>query len=125
MATIEANSQSSTSFDQEVAATQQYLDSPRFEGITRLYSARQVAEQRGTIPTDYAVAREAATAFYPRLRELFAAAQEHHHVRPLLARPGGGHEADGHRGHLPRRLGDLGQGLHHRGSRAPTSPAIR
>lgn len=72
MATIEANSQSSTSFDQDVAATQQYFDSPRFEGITRLYAARQVAEQRGTIPTDYAVAREAATAFYPRLRELFA-----------------------------------------------------
>lgn len=71
MATIEANSQTSTSFDQDVAATQQYLDSPRFEGITELYSARQVAEQRGTIPADYAVARKAA-AFYPRLRELFA-----------------------------------------------------
>ncbi|MCF6391076.1 isocitrate lyase ICL2 [Mycobacterium sp. MBM] len=59
-------------FEQEVAATQEYFDSPRFEGITRLYSARQVAEQRGTIPSDYPVAREAATAFYPRLRELFA-----------------------------------------------------
>lgn len=59
-------------FEQEVAATQEYFDSPRFEGITRLYSARQVAEQRGTIPSDYPVAREAAAAFYPRLRELFA-----------------------------------------------------
>lgn len=58
-------------FEQDVAATQEYFDSPRFEGITRLYSARQVAEQRGTIPSDYPVAREAATAFYPRLRELF------------------------------------------------------
>ena len=58
-------------FAQDVAATQEYFDSPRFEGITRLYSARQVAEQRGTIPADYPVAREAATAFYPRLRELF------------------------------------------------------
>jgi isocitrate lyase len=37
-----------------------------------LYSARQVAEQRGTIPTDYTVARVAAEQFYDRLRELFA-----------------------------------------------------
>ncbi len=58
-------------FEQDVVATQEYFDSPRFEGITRLYSARQVAEQRGTIPSDYPVAREAATAFFPRLRELF------------------------------------------------------
>ncbi|MDZ7886977.1 MAG: isocitrate lyase ICL2 [Mycobacterium sp.] len=58
-------------FEQDVAATQEYFDSPRFEGITRLYSARQVAEQRGTVPSDYPVAREAATAFFPRLRELF------------------------------------------------------
>ncbi|MGA8545195.1 MAG: isocitrate lyase ICL2 [Mycobacterium sp.] len=59
-------------FERDIAATQRYFDSPRFEGITRLYSARQVVEQRGTIPTDYTVAREAAEAFYPRLRELFA-----------------------------------------------------
>jgi isocitrate lyase len=61
-----------TSFDQEVAATQQWFDSPRFKGIVRLYSARQIVEQRGTIASDYTVAREAATAFYDRLRQLFA-----------------------------------------------------
>ncbi|CRZ14062.1 isocitrate lyase ICL2 [Mycolicibacterium neworleansense] len=72
MATIEANAQTDSSFESDVAATQAYIDSPRFEGIIRLYSARQVAEQRGTIPSDYPVAREAATAFYPYLRELFA-----------------------------------------------------
>ncbi|KHO20709.1 isocitrate lyase ICL2 [Mycolicibacterium setense] len=72
MATIEANAQTDSSFENDVAATQAYIDSPRFEGITRLYSARQVAEQRGTIPSDYPVAREAAAAFYPYLRELFA-----------------------------------------------------
>ncbi|MGV0813094.1 isocitrate lyase ICL2 [Mycolicibacterium boenickei] len=72
MATIEANARTNSSFEEDVAATQAYIDSPRFEGITRLYSARQVAEQRGTIPSDYPVAREAATAFYPHLRELFA-----------------------------------------------------
>ncbi len=40
-------------------------------GITRLYSARQIVEQRGTIPNDYTVARDAAAAFYERLRQLF------------------------------------------------------
>ncbi len=61
-----------TTFEQDVLATQAWFDSPRFEGITRLYSARQVVEQRGTIPADYTVARDAATGFYQRLRELFA-----------------------------------------------------
>jgi isocitrate lyase len=70
--TIEADAEARTPFEQEVAATQRYFDSPRFEGIVRLYTARQVVEQRGTIPTDYTVAREAAAAFYSRLRELFA-----------------------------------------------------
>src|SRR6201998_2116861 len=72
MAIIEADAQALTPFEQEVAATQRYFDSPRFEGIVRLFTARQVVEQRGTIPSDYIVAREAATAFYDRLRELFA-----------------------------------------------------
>jgi isocitrate lyase len=77
MAIIEADAAPQTPFErsaaQETAATQQYFDSARFDGIVRLYTARQVVEQRGTIPTDYTVAREAAEAFYPRLRELFAA----------------------------------------------------
>src|SRR5260370_14311817 len=60
-----------TSFDDEVAATREWFDSPRFCGITRLYSARQVVEQRGTIPHDYTVARGAAAAFHQRLRQLF------------------------------------------------------
>jgi isocitrate lyase len=61
-----------TSFEQEVAETQKWFDSPRFAGTTRLYTARQVVEQRGTIAHDYTVAREAAAAFYDRLRQLFA-----------------------------------------------------
>ncbi|MBI3215058.1 MAG: isocitrate lyase family protein [Mycobacterium sp.] len=72
MSIIEAEPQAQTPFEDDVAATQRYIDSPRFEGITRLYTARQVAEQRGTIPTEYVVARDAATAFYARLRELFS-----------------------------------------------------
>lgn len=59
-----------SSFDAQVAETQVYLDSPRFAGITRLYSARQVVEQRGTIANAYAVAKNAAEGFYARLREL-------------------------------------------------------
>ncbi len=59
-------------FDQNVAAVKEWSDGPRFEGIVRLYSARDVVEQRGTIDSDYPVARVAAAAFYARLRELFA-----------------------------------------------------
>src|SRR6201992_2914546 len=68
----EARTPLNDDFHADVAATQRYFDSARFDGITRLFSARQVVEQRGTIPSDYIVAREAAEAFYPRLRELFA-----------------------------------------------------
>ena len=60
-----------TTPDQQVEAARQWFASPRFAGIVRLYSPRQVAEQQGTIPGDYAVARRAAEEFYARLRELF------------------------------------------------------
>jgi len=73
MAIIENDTEVRTPFERDVEATQRYFDGSRFAGITRLYAARQVVEQRGTIPTDYTVAREAAAAFYDRLRELFAA----------------------------------------------------
>jgi isocitrate lyase len=72
MAITDADLQSQPLFERDVADTQNYFDSPRFEGIIRLYTARQVAEQRGTIPADYPTAREAATAFYPHLRDLFS-----------------------------------------------------
>jgi isocitrate lyase len=72
MAIVEADAKPIAPFEQDVAAVQRYFDSPRFDGIIRLYSARQVVEQRGTIPTDYPVAREAAAAFHDRLRALFA-----------------------------------------------------
>jgi len=72
MTMTEPDVEAGTTFEQDVAATQEYFDSPRFEGIVRLYTARQVVEQRGTIPTTYTVARDAAAGFYARLRELFA-----------------------------------------------------
>ncbi len=61
-----------SSFEAEIGESARWFASPRFEGVTRLYSARQVVEQRGTIPTDYTVARVAAEQFYDRLRQLFA-----------------------------------------------------
>jgi isocitrate lyase len=59
-------------FNAEVAATAAWMAQPRFQGLTRLYSARQVVEQRGHIQPDYTVARTAAEAFHARLTELFA-----------------------------------------------------
>jgi isocitrate lyase len=65
-----------SSWDAEVAETAAYFASPRFAGITRLYSARQVVEQRGRIQPDYTVARITAEQFHARLRELFARRQQ-------------------------------------------------
>jgi isocitrate lyase len=58
-------------FEREVAELRRWFASPRFEGIKRVYSAREVIEQRGTIRHDYAVARSAAEGFHARLRQLF------------------------------------------------------
>src|SRR6185295_13151629 len=72
MAIVEADVEARIPFEEDIAATQRYFDGPRFAGIVRLYTARQVVEQRGTIPADYTVACEAAAAFYERLREIFS-----------------------------------------------------
>ncbi|MBZ5696434.1 MAG: isocitrate lyase ICL2 [Acidobacteriia bacterium] len=60
-----------TALDQQVAAAKQWFASPRFAGIVRLYSPREVAEQQGTISSDYTVARQTAEEFYALLRVLF------------------------------------------------------
>ena len=60
-----------TVFEQQVTAAADWFANPRFDGIVRLYSPRQVAEQQGTLAGDYTVARQAAEAFYARLRVLF------------------------------------------------------
>ncbi len=59
-------------FEQDVREMREWFESPRFEGIKRLYSAREVVEQRGTIRSEYTVARDTALAFHARLRQLFA-----------------------------------------------------
>jgi len=58
--------------EQEIKAVAKYMTGKRFQGITRLYSARQVVEQQGTIANDYSVAKNAAAEFYTLLREQFA-----------------------------------------------------
>ena len=58
-------------FEKDVAELARWFASPRFKGIRRVYSAREVVEQRGTIRPDYTVARRAAEGFYARLREHF------------------------------------------------------
>jgi isocitrate/methylisocitrate lyase len=60
------------SFEAQVDVAREWLTQPRFEGIVRLHTAREVAAQQGTIQPDYTVARTAAEGFYARLRELFA-----------------------------------------------------
>src|SRR5271169_7094287 len=62
-----------SSFEDKVREVSEGFASPRFRGIVRLYSPRQVVEQRGTIAAAYPVARAAAEGFYARLRELFQA----------------------------------------------------
>jgi isocitrate lyase len=57
--------------EKEVAELRDWFASPRFAGIKRVHTAREVIEQRGTIRRDYAVARTAAEGFHARLRELF------------------------------------------------------
>jgi isocitrate lyase len=58
-------------FEDEVDQTAGWMAGDRFTGIQRLFTPRQVVEQRGTVPTDYTVARVAAERFHARLRELF------------------------------------------------------
>ena len=71
LTSAESQEATMTMFDQQVAAAKEWFARPRFDGIVRLYSPRQVAEQQGTISGDYTVARQAAEEFYTRLRELF------------------------------------------------------
>lgn len=58
-------------FEDQIGQTEKWMSSPRFKEITRLYSALQVVQQRGSIPTGYPVAERAADEFYAHLRKLF------------------------------------------------------
>jgi isocitrate lyase len=65
-----------STFESQVAAVRTWMAGPRFAGIVRLHTARQVAAQQGTIQPDYTVARTAAEAFHGRLRELFSRGEQ-------------------------------------------------
>jgi len=72
MSTPERQETATSLFDTQIAAAREWFAAPRFDGIVRLHTAREVAAQQGTIQPDYTVARTAAEAFYARLRELFS-----------------------------------------------------
>src|SRR5688500_17473957 len=72
MATIIEEALVGSTFEDEVETLAHWMASDRFSETTRLYTPRQVVEQRGPVLTDYPVARNAAELFYARLRELFA-----------------------------------------------------
>lgn len=57
--------------NEAIEEANRYFASDRFYGIKRLYSARQVAEQQGTIYNDYSIAKAAAGDFFRLLREKF------------------------------------------------------
>ena len=57
-------------------AAHDFAADTRFEGIVRLHTPREVAEQQGSIEVDHTVARTAATRFHARLRDLFAARRQ-------------------------------------------------
>ena len=56
----------------DIQELQEWMESDRFKDTVRVYPARLVADQKGTVPQDYTIARDAAEQFYARLRELFA-----------------------------------------------------
>jgi len=60
-----------STYDREVTEMRSWFGSPRFAGLRRLHSAREVVEQRGSIRAEYPVARDAAEGFHARLRQLF------------------------------------------------------
>jgi isocitrate lyase len=62
--------------DELERAAHDFAAQPRFEGIVRLHTPREVAEQQGTIEVDHTVARTAASSFHARLRDLFAARRQ-------------------------------------------------
>ena len=57
-------------FEEKIQAAEEWMNRPRFDGIIRLYSPRQVAEQQGPITNEYSVTRDAAEGFYSRLEDL-------------------------------------------------------
>lgn len=62
----------STIIQDVIEEVNEFFNRPRFKGIKRLYTARQVAEQQGTLFQDYSVAKQAAHDFFENLREKYS-----------------------------------------------------
>ena len=54
-----------------VSELEAWFKTSRFKEIHRLYTPQQVAEQKGSLPMEYPMTRQAAKEFYVRLRHLF------------------------------------------------------
>ena len=61
----------SSMMNDAVKEADNFLNDSRFDGVKRLYTARQVAEQQGSLYQDYSIAKDAASEFYAKLRELY------------------------------------------------------
>ena len=59
------------SLNEAIENNKDFFELERFKRIKRLYSARQVAEQEGSIYNDYSIAKNASKAFYSLLKEKF------------------------------------------------------
>ena len=57
--------------ERRIEAAREWMRDERFDGIERLYGPRDVAEQQGSIPVEYPIARDAARQFHGLLRECF------------------------------------------------------
>lgn len=81
--------------EQQVKDIKIWFASARFDGIRRVYSAREVAEQRGTIACDYGVARSAADGFTRACANCTARAKASR-LWAVFAGPSGGDEENGY-----------------------------
>ena len=72
MAIIETDTEVPAPFEQTLQPRNDTSTTHALPGSPGSDTARQVVEQRGTIASDYTVAREASVKFHERLRQLFA-----------------------------------------------------
>jgi isocitrate lyase len=98
--------------DAEIEEMKAWMQS-RGSEITRLYSARQVVEQRGTIRKDYTVARDRGGTVLPPVARPVRKRHVDHHLWSVFARPGRRDEAHAASKASTSAAGRLGQGFDH------------
>ena len=75
-------------FEAEIRKTKRYFSSARFKGITRLYSPRQVVEQRGTIRRDYSIAKKRGGELLQKTPGAIFPEKADNVLRSVFTRPG-------------------------------------